>query len=50
MRLTDEQKAVITAFAVSDDQAVTAGAGTGKTSTLRACAASQRELTGLYVT
>lgn len=50
MRLTDEQKAVITAFAASDDQAVTAGAGTGKTSTLRACAASQRELTGLYVT
>ncbi|WP_067783486.1 UvrD-helicase domain-containing protein [Actinomyces vulturis] len=48
--LTDQQRAVVDAFACSDLQSVNAGAGTGKTTVLRACVKSQPHLRGLYIT
>ena len=40
MRPTEEQQAALAAFATGDDLVIVAGAGTGKTSTLRMLAGS----------
>jgi superfamily I DNA/RNA helicase len=46
---TQEQQAILAAFATGQDMVVEAGAGTGKTSTLRLLGESAPERTGLYL-
>lgn len=48
MEPTDEQRAALEAFATGDDLVITAGAGTGKTATLRMLAESQNS-PGVYI-
>lgn len=46
---TTEQQAIIDAFAIKQDLVVEAGAGTGKTSTLRDCAEARPGARGVYL-
>jgi N12 class adenine-specific DNA methylase len=48
-RPTPEQDAIISACASGDNLVIEAGAGTGKTSTLRMASSAMRHRTGLYV-
>ncbi|WP_433793959.1 UvrD-helicase domain-containing protein [Actinoplanes sp. CA-252034] len=49
LKPTDEQAAVVAAFTTGDALVVEAGAGAGKTSTLKLCAAATPRRRGLYV-
>lgn len=49
MQATQEQSAALEAFGTGQDVVITAGAGTGKTSTLRLLAAARPRAKGLYL-